>query len=91
MLTLPLALALAAPAQAAFPGQNGKIAFDTGRPGGPFNIEVINPDGTGAATSSRRVRDPDLVTGRDEARVLRGDGLYVANADGSNATTDRGG
>ena len=40
------ALALAVPAQAAFPGKNGKIAFSTDRDGN-FNIYTINPDGGG--------------------------------------------
>jgi hypothetical protein len=35
-------LAMAAPAQAAFPGANGKIAF-----GSPRGVETIQPDGTG--------------------------------------------
>jgi Tol biopolymer transport system component len=40
------------PSDAAFPGQNGKIAYDSPLPGGlPFDrqIDLINPDGTGGA------------------------------------------
>jgi hypothetical protein len=38
----------AAPADAAFPGQNGKIAYVTYEPGeGDRSIHTINPDGTG--------------------------------------------
>ena len=47
-----VALAAAAPAQAAFPGQNGRIAFETIRRlrSDPRfgEIHSINPDGTGA-------------------------------------------
>jgi Tol biopolymer transport system component len=41
-----LALALATPAHAAFPGQNGKIAFYR-NVGSDWDVYVINPDGTG--------------------------------------------
>jgi Tol biopolymer transport system component len=52
------ALALAAPAQAAFPGQNGKIAFSDKRddpnpsgchPNCNYEIYSVNPDGTGVS------------------------------------------
>jgi Tol biopolymer transport system component len=41
------ALALAPPAQAAFPGANGKIAFAHSAGDGGLQIYTINPDGTG--------------------------------------------
>ena len=45
-----LALAAAAPAQATFPGRNGKIAFERINPNtGESTIYAINPDGTGLA------------------------------------------
>lgn len=45
-----LALAVAAPAQATFPGRNGKIAFEKTNPKtGDSTIYAINPDGTGLA------------------------------------------
>ena len=45
-----LALAAAAPAQATFPGRNGKIAFERINPStGESTIYAINPDGTGLA------------------------------------------
>ena len=71
LLTLSLALVLAAPAQAAFPGQNGKIAFNTSSPGGPVNIGVINPDGTGRAILTTGINptwSPDGTTARVLAR-----------------------
>ena len=45
-LALIALLPLAAPAHAAFPGANGKIAFNSDR-GGPFAIYLVHPDGTG--------------------------------------------
>ena len=85
LLTFSLTLVLAAPVLAAFPGQNGKIAFNTGPPGGPFNIEVINPDGTGRAILTTGLY-PTWSPDGTRLAFLRSDGLYIANADGSNAT-----
>ncbi|MBI4260751.1 MAG: PD40 domain-containing protein [Actinobacteria bacterium] len=39
----------ASPADASFPGANGKIAFSTTRGGGDYSIYSMNPDGTGIA------------------------------------------
>jgi hypothetical protein len=41
-----VAAVLAAPAQAAFPGQNGKLAYESGDDG-DWDIYVVNQDGTG--------------------------------------------
>jgi TolB protein len=86
-----------APASAgAFPGRNGKIAFDappSGNPADPSQIFVMNPDGTGvqqlthsATTSSFMAAwSPD---GTKIAYVLLDGGtetLWVMNADGSGA------
>ncbi|MDP9188069.1 MAG: hypothetical protein M3O25_02330 [Actinomycetota bacterium] len=58
MFRLALGLAVAcvgglmagvSPALAAFPGHNGKIAFDSDRHGGDSDIWTINPDGSGLA------------------------------------------
>ena len=38
-------LAAAAPALGAFPGENGKIAFDSDRRGGDEDIWTMDPDG----------------------------------------------
>ena len=56
-------LALAAPAHAAFPGANGKIAFEGS------GINVINPDGSGLAT---------LTTGFDAQPIWSADGSKLA-------------
>ena len=73
----------ATPAEAAFPGQNGKIAF-TGTIDGQGGIHAINPDGT----------DPTRLVGFGWAPAWSPSGtriafdcgamLCVANADGSN-------
>jgi dipeptidyl aminopeptidase/acylaminoacyl peptidase len=52
--------ALAAPAQAAFPGQNGKIAFDTNRHGFPHNSEIYSMNADGSA-QTRLTNDPDFL------------------------------
>jgi WD40-like Beta Propeller Repeat len=83
-------LALATPAQAAFPGANGKIAFVRGD-----DIWTMNPSGTGqvnltnsAAVESNPAWSPDgkqiafdRVVGPGTTRQL-----FVVNADGTGAT-----
>ena len=76
-------LVLVAPAHAAFPGQNGKIAFATF--GG---IYAINPDGSGLSLLVPGGRWPAWsADGRRlvyfAVRPVASHGLYVANADGS--------
>ena len=47
ILVVLCAVGVAAPsAHAAFPGQNGKIAFSSEGPAGAFTIWTVNPDGT---------------------------------------------
>jgi Tol biopolymer transport system component len=97
---LALALAAAAPAaQAAFPGPNGKIAFDTPLANPPIGFErelfTINPDGSGrAAVNPAPVEDtlpawsPDgtkLVFARSDLND-QDDEIWVINADGTGAT-----
>ena len=89
-------LAAAPPAQAAFPGENGKIAATTysQRFGGlqSPNIVTLNPDGTGlaAVTSDGRSQDPAWSPdGQKIAFVREGPPLlniYTMNADGSGVT-----
>jgi Tol biopolymer transport system component len=96
LLTLLAPLALAAPAHAAFPGQNGKIAFV-----GAGGIELINPDGSGETVLTSGTRpawsqdgkriafvdagpsDPNCGSGGIQCN--NGD-LYVINADGTGRT-----
>jgi hypothetical protein len=45
-IVIAAVLAAARPASAAFPGPNGRIAFDNGRSGGTQNIFTVRPDGS---------------------------------------------
>jgi hypothetical protein len=63
----------AAPAQAAFPGTNGKIAYyfhNSG--GGPTELKTINPDGSGDTTLIPSVPDaaPDAVAWSPDGRRI---------------------
>ena len=85
-------LAWAPVAEAAFPGQNGKIAY-TSNESGSHQIYLMNADGSGAV----RVTDPPGVSTRpgwspDGAKIAfqstrdGNDEIYVMNADGSGET-----
>jgi Tol biopolymer transport system component len=89
-------VAVAAPAQATFPGTNGRIAFGSDRYGGTHNIFTMNPDGTHVRRLTSLTADqgavlreswsPDgseLVFEKRDAAVTFRD-IYVMNADGSN-------
>jgi len=92
MAGLLLALAAASPAHAAFPGANGKIAFESNRDG---NVEVytMNPDGSAQA----RITNSAPYADRMPAWSPDGKQLVIAcfdatefclrNADGSGAGT----
>jgi hypothetical protein len=75
-------LALAAPAPAAFPGANGRIAF-TSYSGPTASIETIEPDGTGRTELIRGGAGP--AWSADGARIaFTVDGhTHTMNADGS--------
>jgi TolB protein len=78
-LTLLSVLAVVAPAYAAFPGTNGKIAFVR-----YFYVHTINPDGS-AETQIERGLDPSWSP--DGSKVVFGGGhLTVMNPDGSGRT-----
>jgi TolB protein len=67
---LLLWLALAACAQAAFPGANGSIAFSHGVDGA-FGVAAVAPDGTG----------PETLVGRAEGPAYSPDGRWIAYAE----------
>jgi TolB protein len=77
--TLLLALILVGSAHAAFPGQNGKIAFTRS-----IAIHVVNPDGSGDTTVADGRRPAWSADGKRLAYVSGN--LVVANADGTQAT-----
>jgi hypothetical protein len=86
---LPALLMLAAPAHAAFPGENGKIAFD--KEGG---IYAVNADGTDLTTlvGTSGSFDPAWSSDGSKIAFARRTGVgvdtdvYVMNADGTGAT-----
>jgi TolB protein len=89
-----LACAFAAPAQAAFPGANGKLAYDSDADG-DFEIYTVNPDGTGKTKlTNNSARDVNPAWSPDGSKILfQSDRLgafaqyhdiWVMNADGSN-------
>jgi TolB protein len=83
LVALLSALLLAAPAHAAFPGKNGKIAFN---PGG---IYTVNPDGSDRRFLSGGKHpswSPDGTKIVFVAGLSQGPGVYVMNADGSDAS-----
>jgi Tol biopolymer transport system component len=84
-LVAVLALLLPAQAQAAFPGTNGKIAFDEDQ-GGHSGIWTMNPDGTGAGSLVDGFFNPK--SSPDGARLLttNSSDVWVLNADGTGAT-----
>jgi WD40 repeat protein len=78
-------LGLAAPADATFPGANGKIAFERGA-----DIWTMNPDGTdqvNLTNTSATEHDPNWSP--DGSKIVFKDGtrgFFVMNADGSGVT-----
>ena len=98
-LGLLAALALTASAEAAFPGQNGKIAFVSDRDGNA-EIYVMNPDGSGQANLTNNPAWDDVAPAMSPdgqriafiRRPLPGSGrpgrpeIYVMNVDGSGLT-----
>ena len=87
---LPLLLALAGPAEAAFPGANARIAFTSSRDGGVEEVFHMRAHGSEQArltpTPNRDFAPAYSPDGTRIAFVSRRDGndeMYVMNADGS--------
>lgn len=79
-------LALASPAQAAFPGANGKIAFSSIRTGNS-DIYTVNSDGTGLEQlTSDPAFESEPAWSADGTQIVfsRGLGIWVMDADGAN-------
>jgi Tol biopolymer transport system component len=71
-VVLALGLAAAGPAFAAFPGENGKIAFDSDRHGGDGDIWTMGPDGRNLVNLTAKSKANDL------APNWRADGRRIA-------------
>ena len=89
-LTLALCLLVwiaAQPAQAEFPGQNGKIVFQSDRAG--TNIHTISPTGGTVTNLTRSDGNSDPAFSPDGSKIafvrsgVRGYDIFVMNADGS--------
>ena len=87
--TVAAGLAAAASAEAAFPGENGRIVFHSGA-GGNFDVFAVNPDGTGLVQlTDHPAADMNPTWSPDGTRIAfasRRDGtweIYVMNGDGS--------
>jgi hypothetical protein len=90
-------LAAAVPAQAAFPGQNGKIAFsrvvydpDTDT-SSPVQIYTVNPDGTATTNISNSSSNDYVPEWSPDGQVIAfqsdrdgSNGIYTMNANGTN-------
>jgi WD40 repeat protein len=89
-----LALLLAGPAHATFPGANGKIAFATNRDnpsasGGAFEIYAMGADGTNPSRLTNDTTDDFLPASSPDGTKIaleRGGDIYTMNADGTNLT-----
>src|SRR5215212_1524162 len=78
-----LSLAVPVAAQAAFPGANGKIAFERDN-----QIFLMNPDGSGAApltSSSGAKRDPVISADGRLVAYSYDRNIWVSNSDGTGA------
>ena len=82
-------LAVGAPAHAAFPGENGLIAFSHGECGGStctWDVDTVTPDGTELTrlTSFGDARAPAFSPDGERIAFARATSVNVMDADGSN-------
>jgi Tol biopolymer transport system component len=79
LFTVLVTIAFASTSFAAFPGKNGKIAFE----GKPLSIHTIRPDGSHKRRLTRSGREPSFsANGKKIAFERRGD-IWVMRANGS--------
>jgi Tol biopolymer transport system component len=87
-------LAVAVPAQATFPGDNGRVAYTWSRGGEAFEagprpllvgVVSVRPDGTGRVLVARGGSHPAYSPDGRLIAFLRSQRLWVARADGSSA------
>src|SRR4051812_18519496 len=77
-------LAMEAPADASFPGQNGKIAFESDR-SGAYEIYTVDPDDTDLTRLTfSGGRQPAWSPEGTKIAFVRAGNLWLMNADGSN-------
>jgi hypothetical protein len=85
VVAVAISAASAQPAAAAFPGQNGKIAFASNR-SGSFDIYAANPDGSGLAdlTATPALDELDPAWSADGRRLVfaRDGAIWLMDADG---------
>ena len=96
-VVLVIGLAAAGPAFGAFPGENGKIAFQSDRRGGDFDIWTMDPDGRNLVNLTAKSKADDFtpnwradgrriafMSNRVTATNPEGDyEIFVMKADGS--------
>ncbi|MES1246264.1 MAG: hypothetical protein ABUS54_01160, partial [Actinomycetota bacterium] len=80
LAALGAALAVLGPAEGAFPGSNGLIAFTCNT----NQICVVNPDGSGEKTLINSGIDPAWSPGGTKLAFSDAGSVFTANADGSN-------
>lgn len=83
-MAISLLAALVEPAEAAFPGQNGRIAFASNRatfisPEGDYEIYTMKPDGTGLEQLTFNATDEQLPAFSPDGEEI----VFESNRDGN--------